>query len=265
MKDRSLFTTTDGYSIAYRLDGPAIGPVLVLANSIGTTFHMWDGQIQALSKHFRVLRYDMRGHGGSDVPAGEYSVERLGHDVIELLDLLQINQAHFCGLSFGGIVAQWLGIYASERIKRLVLCNTSAYLGPARQWDLRIASVLQAKDMTETAEMFLKNWFPSSMLEGKHAIVEEFRTVLLGMSPQGFAGSYAAIRDTDMRPCLARIQLPTLVIAGQYDTVTHPSHSELIAESIPGSKLLLLPAVHLSNIEYPVEFLDAVLTFLLSA
>jgi 3-oxoadipate enol-lactonase len=264
MKDISIFTTGDGCRIAYRFDGPADKPVLVLSNSIGTTLNMWDIQIPDLSKQFRVLRYDTRGHGASGVPAGAYSTGRLGRDVIELLDALNISRVHFCGLSLGGMVGQWLGIHAPDRIDRLILCNTSSYVGPAAQWDSRIASVLQAENMTETAEMFLSNWFPPHMLEGESATIETFRTMLLAIHPQGYAGCYAAVRDTDLRRTVALIRCPTLVIAGQYDTVTLASHSELIAATVPGSKLVMLPAVHLSNIEYPDAFMSAVLEFLLS-
>jgi 3-oxoadipate enol-lactonase len=264
MQDRSFFTTGDGYRIAYRFDGPADKPVLVLSNSIATTLDMWDGQIQALSQHFRVLRYDMRGHGASDVPVGAYSLDRLGRDVIEMLDALDIDRVHFCGLSLGGFVGQWLGVHTPERIIRLILSNTSPYLGPAEQWDRLITSVLQAEDMSTTTTMFLNNWFPRHMLEEKNPVIEPFRATLLAMQPQGLAGCYAVVRDTDMRRTIALIPNPTLVIGGQYDTVTLPSHSELIAATIPGSKLVMLPAVHLSNIEYSNDFLNAVLDFLLS-
>jgi 3-oxoadipate enol-lactonase len=264
MKDLSIFTTGDGCQIAYRFDGAGDKPVLVLSNSIATTLNMWDAQIQGLSKHFRILRYDTRGHGASGVPAGAYSIDRLGRDVIELLDALQISRVHFCGLSLGGVVGQWLGIHVPEKIDRLILCNTSSYLGSADQWDELIASVLQAKDMSETAEMFLGNWFPSRMLDEERAIIGSFRSMVLATHPQGLAGCLAAIRDMDLRRTIALITRPTLVIAGQYDTVTLASHSELIARTVQGSKLTVLPAVHMSNVEYPADFLNAVLEFLLA-
>jgi 3-oxoadipate enol-lactonase len=155
---------------------------------------MWDPQIQGLSEHFRVLRFDTRGHGRSDVPPGAYSFDRLGRDVNELLDALNINRVHFCGLSLGGIIGQWLVVHTPERIDRLILCNTSSYLGPAAQWDDRIASVLKA-DPAETAEMFLRNWFPPTLLEADGSVVAKIRAMLLAADPQGFAGSYAAVRD----------------------------------------------------------------------
>jgi 3-oxoadipate enol-lactonase len=253
----------DGTRIAYRLDGPAYRPVLVLSNSIGTSMQMWDRQIPQLAGHFRVLRYDMRGHGRSDVPAGAYSLDRLGRDVIELLDALQLDKVHFLGLSLGGFVGQWLGVHAPERIDRLVLSNTSPYLGPAAQWDERIAHALQAPDMREIAETFLGNWFPASMRESQDPLVDEFRAMLLDTDPRGLAGSFAVVRDADLRRTNALIPRPTLVIAGRDDTVTLASHSEQIASAIPGARLVVLPAVHLSNVELPGRFMDTVLGFLL--
>ncbi|MEW9702532.1 alpha/beta fold hydrolase [Paenibacillus sp. SI8] len=259
-----FFTTGDGYRIAYRFDGPASGPVLVLANSIATTLNMWDGQIAELSKHFRVLRYDFRGHGASDAPAGAYSIDRMGRDVIELLDALNISKVHFLGLSLGGIVGQWLGIHVPERIDRLILVTTSSYLGPAETFDRLIAAVRQAENLSEIADMFIGNWFPPHMLETEGDVISSFRAMVLSTNPQGLAGTYAAIRDLDMRRTIALISSPTLVIAGQYDTVTLPSHNELIAATVPNAKLVMLPTVHMPNIERQAEFLNAVLEFLLS-
>ncbi|MGO4399244.1 alpha/beta fold hydrolase [Achromobacter sp. PAB15] len=262
MQARSTFTTGDGVRIAYQIDGGDRLPVLVLSNSIGTTLHMWDGQIDVLSQRFRVLRYDTRGHGASGVPAGAYSMDRLGRDVIELLDALGIARAHFLGLSLGGFIGQWLGVHAPERIDHLILANTSSYLGPAPQWDARIAATLQAPDMTDTAAMFLGNWFPAAMLKAGGPVIDHFRTMLLATNPQGLAGAFAAVRDADLRRTIALINRPTLVIAGRDDTVTAASHGALIAATVPGAMWVEMPTVHLSNIERPAEFVDAVLSFL---
>ncbi|MWV46234.1 alpha/beta fold hydrolase [Paenibacillus sp. HJL G12] len=258
------FTTIDGVRIAYRIDGSTEKPVLMLANSIATTMNMWDGQIAEFSQHFHVLRYDYRGHGDSDTPGGPYSFDRLGRDVVELLDALHIEKVHFLGLSLGGAVGQWLGIHAPERIDRLILSNTSSYLGPAEQWQGLINSVLQPENLPEFAESFIKNWFPSHMLEEEKAVVDSFRKMVLATRPQGIAGSWAAIRDMDMRRTVSLVNSPTLVIAGQYDTVTLPGHGKLIADSVPNTTFVLLPSVHLSNIEYQTEFMSAVLKFLQS-
>jgi 3-oxoadipate enol-lactonase len=266
MDNFSYFTTSDGARIAWRLDGDDDAkPVIVLSNSIGTTLRMWDGQVPALSRHFRVLRYDARGHGASSVPAAPYPLARLGCDVLELMDALGVARAHFLGLSLGGIVGQWLGAHAPSRIDRLVLSNTSPWLGPAERWDASIAEVLQAEDMTATAQMFLRNWFPQPMLAAPHPVVEKFRAMLLTTHRQGLAGSWGAVQEADMRDDLARISRPTLVIGGEHDTVTVASDSVLMAQAIPGASLLMLPAVHLSNIEFPEAFIEGVLHFLLAA
>ena len=265
MEERSFLTLGDGTRVAYRLDGQPDLPVLVLSNSIGTALEMWTNDTPEFAEHFRVLRYDMRGHGASDVPAGDYSLPRLGRDVVEMMDTLGIERAHFLGLSLGGFVGQWLGIHAPERIDRLVLSNTSPYLGPARQIDERIASVREPANLAETAETFLRNWFPQSMLNDREPAVEPFRRMLLAMNPHGIAASLAAVRDTDLRRTISLIERPTLVIAGRDDTVTAASHGELIAATIPGARLVVLPTVHLPNIERPREFRDSVMGFLLAA
>ncbi|RAN81792.1 3-oxoadipate enol-lactonase [Bacillus sp. SRB_336] len=259
---RSFITTGDGVRIAYRLEGAPDKPVLLLSNSIATDLHMWDGQMAAFTRHFRVLRYDSRGHGASDAPAVPYSLDRLGRDVVQLLDALGLPRVHVLGLSLGGIVAQWLGIHVPERVDRLVLAHTAAYLGSPAQWDRAIAEVLQAPDMQATAEMFLHNWFPASMLQAGGSEVESFRRTLLTIPREGVAGSWAAIRDADLRRTLRVIDRPTLVIAGAHDTVTSAGHGEEIAAAIADARLAVLPAVHLSNVERPQEFLDLVVAFL---
>ncbi|WP_129647382.1 alpha/beta fold hydrolase [Peristeroidobacter agariperforans] len=258
----SFVTAGDGARIAYRIDGSSDMPALILSNSIATTLHMWGRQIPELSRHFRVIRYDTRGHGASDVPAGAYSIDRLGRDVVELMDALNIQRAHFLGLSLGGFIGQWLGIHAPERIDRLILSNTSPYLGPAKPWDEAINSVLQSKDMTERAEMFLRNWFPAPMLAAGGPVIDEFRAMVLATSRQGLAANFAVVRDTDLRRTISLITRPTLVIAGEHDPVTAASHGRAIAETITGAQLKVLPTVHLPNVELEKEYMEAVLGFL---
>ncbi|QYN39095.1 3-oxoadipate enol-lactonase [Pseudonocardia sp. DSM 110487] len=255
-------TTGDGVRIAYRFDGEQDMPVLLLSNSIGTDLHMWDGQVAALTEHFRLLRYDARGHGASGVPSGPYSLDRLGRDVVELLDALGLQRVHVLGLSLGGFVAQWLAIHVPERVDRLVLSNTAAYLGPPQQWDPLIAELLAAPDMQATAEMFLRNWFPAHMLEGDNEVVEGFRRTLLATRREGVAGSWAVVRDADLRRTASLIRNPTLVVAGEYDTVTSAAHGKEIASVVPGARYVVLPAVHMANVERQAEFLDAVVPFL---
>jgi 3-oxoadipate enol-lactonase len=235
--------------------------MLVLSNSIATTMRMWDGQIPELSQHYRVLRYDLRGHGASAAPSGPYSLDRLGRDVIELLDALEVETFTFCGLSFGGFIGQWLGVRAADRIDRLILANTSPFLGPPDLWDQQIDAVLAATDMSAISEFFLTNWLPPRLL-AQDDVVAPIREDLLAMSRQGLAGCYAAIRDADARPTNQLISSPTLVIVGDHDPVCLPEHGKAIAEAIPNAQLVTLPTQHLSNVEMPEEFLAAVFTFL---
>jgi len=258
-------TLGDGTPHAYRLDGDAARPVLILANSIATDHTMWDDNVGAFARHFRVLRYDMRGHGASGAPPGAYSIDRLGRDVLELMDYLGIERAHFLGLSLGGFVGQWLGVHAPQRIDRLVLSNTAPHLGPATYFDERIAALTKGAAMDEAADTFLANWFPAALRERDDATIRRFRAMILRTPPQGLAGAFAAVRDADLRRTIALIDRPTLVVGGDHDTVTLPEHSRQIAAAIPGARLAMLPTVHLPNVEMPRPYEDRVLEFLLAA
>jgi 3-oxoadipate enol-lactonase len=250
--------TGDGCRLAYRFDGPEKAPVLLLSNSLGTDLSMWEPQIAAWTERFRVLRYDQRGHGGSDAPAGAYSLDRLGRDIVELLDALDLDRVDFCGLSLGGMMGQWLGVRAPDRLKRLVLANTSAFMGPASGWDARIAVVLN-QGLAPLAQASVERWFtPEFVVNGSDAvagIVATFRHT----NAAGYAGCCAAIRDMDLRPVSGLISTPTLVIGGLRDPSTPPPHSQDLAAAIPGARLEMLDAAHLSNVEQPAAFADLVL------
>jgi 3-oxoadipate enol-lactonase len=218
----------------YRLEGPQDAPVLVLSNSLGTDLHMWEAQMAAFTGHFRVLRYDTRGHGQSRVTQGPYSIEQNGHDVVALLDALQIERAFFCGLSMGGLIGQWLAIHAPQRLHRVVLCNTAAKIGSPDGWNPRIETVVR---------------------EGAAAM-------LAHTSPQGYAANCAAVRDADFREHVGRIEVPVLIVCGSQDAVTTVEDGRFMAERIRGAACEVLHAAHLSNVEDAALFTRHVLGFL---
>lgn len=257
----ATITTGDGCAIAYRFDGQAGAPILLLSNSLGTTMDMWTPQMAVLGDAFRVLRYDSRGHGRSGVPDGGYSIDRLGRDVVELLDALAIETVDFCGLSLGGMVGQWLGIHEPSRLCRLVLANTSGRMPPAASWDDRIASV-RTSGMAPLAEASVARWFTADFVTRAPEVIAPIRAMLLATAPEGYAGCCAAIRDMDMRRTATLIDVPTLVIGGALDSATPPPHSEALAHTIPGARLVMLDAAHLSNIEQPERFSAALFSHL---
>ncbi|MDQ2695917.1 MAG: 3-oxoadipate enol-lactonase [Pseudomonadota bacterium] len=245
----------------YRLDGPEHAPVLVLANSLGTDLGMWEPQLPAFARRFRVLRYDSRGHGASQVTPGPYSIEQLAGDVVGLLDALGIRRAHFCGLSLGGMVGQWLGVNAGERLRRLVLCNTAARIAPPELWNNRIMAV-QKGGMAAITPAVLERWFTAAFLKQSPAAIEPVRATLLATPPEGYVACCAAVRDMDQRQAISAIRCPTLVIAGTQDQATPPADGRFLAEQIGGAEYVELDAAHLSNIEKADPFTDAVLGFL---
>lgn len=253
--------TGDGCPIAYRMDGPAGAPVLLLSNSLGVNLDMWQPQMSALTAHFRVLRYDVRGHGQSGVTPGGYSIDRLGRDVIELLDALAIERVAYCGLSLGGMIGQWLGVRESERITRLVLANTASFMGPPSNWDARIETARRA-GLASLTTATLGRWFTAEFREANKDAVARVEAMLLATDPQGYAGCCAAIRDMDMRRMVTLVKAPTLVIAGTRDAATPIEESRALASAIPHAELAMLPAAHLSNVEQPLGFSAAVCTFL---
>jgi len=251
----------DGARIAYRWDGPEGAPVLVLSNSLGTDVGMWDPQIAALSQDFRVLRFDARGHGQSDAPAGAYSIDRLGRDVVELLDALDVAKTHFCGLSLGGMIGQWLAVRAPDRLDRLVLANTSAYMGPPANWQARIEGVL-TNGVAPIAEASIARWFTPEFPDRDPAAVAPIRTMLLANNPVGYAGCCAAIRDMDQRHTAKLNTAPTLVIAGRLDPATSVADGAFLADQAANARLAVLEGAHLSNVECAEVFTSGVLEFL---
>ena len=255
-------TEGDTVAVNYLLEGPEGAPVLVLSNSLGTTLGMWDDQASALGERFRLLRYDHRGHDGSPVPPGPYTIDDLGRDVLALLDRLGIERASFCGLSIGGMVGMWLASEAPERVERLVLCCTSALLGPPEMWTER-AEVAREKGVAALEEAVVERWFTPRVRSEHPEEVERVGRMLRETPAEGYAGCCEAIREMDLRDRLGRIQAPTLVIAAADDPSTPPEHGKAICEAIPDAKMLVIEdAAHLVNIEQPEAVTQAILEHL---
>jgi 3-oxoadipate enol-lactonase len=236
--------------VHHTVEGPEDAPVLVLSSSLGTTGAMWDPQVPALSERFRVVRYDMRGHGRTPVVEGPADVGDLGGDVVALLDHLGVERASFCGLSIGGMIGMWLGVHAAERLDRLVLCCTAAHLPPAEGWVDRARTVRAAGSTAPIADAVLERWFTPAFRHAHPAAVAEHRTMLLSTPVEGYATACGAIERMDQRTDLPRIAAPTLVIAGLDDPSTPPRMGEEIAAAIPGARIeILAHAAHLANVE----------------
>jgi 3-oxoadipate enol-lactonase / 4-carboxymuconolactone decarboxylase len=256
------FSTINNRRLFYRLEGGEGRPVVILSHSIGADHAMWAPQVPDLLSHFRVLRYDIRGHGASDAPKGDYSIEELGREVLGLVDALKIPEFAFCGLSLGGAIGQWLAIHAADRVSRLVLASTSPQFGPRANWDARRQAVLDG-GMAAIVDLAMQRFFSSETLARGDVYAQAVRSVILGTDPAGYAGCCAALRDMDHTQLLQQIRVPTLVIVGDRDVSTPWSgHGEILAREIPKAQALHLPAAHLSNIERPRSFAVALLNFL---
>ncbi len=252
----------DGCIIHVEVEGPERAPVLMLSNSLGTNLHMWDDQFAPWTKHFRLVRYDRRGHGKSSVPKGPYTMARLGRDVVAVLDALNIAKINWCGLSMGGMVGQWLGANAATQIDTLILTNTACYYPDKQAWADRI-EFTRTNGMAGLAGPMMERWFTKEFRERSPAAVARIKDMFAKTDIEGFLGCAAAIRDMDHRPLLPKIKAPTLVVAGRFDVATPPAMNEFIQNEIPGAHFKLLDAPHMANIEQPQAYADAVLEFLL--
>jgi 3-oxoadipate enol-lactonase len=254
------FVDLQGSRFRYELDGPTDKPVLLLSNSLGTDLTMWEPQLHRLGRQFRVLRYDTRGHGESAVTPGPYSIEQLGRDVIALLDALKIERAYFCGISMGGATGLWLATHAPQRFLKMVLSNTAARFGTPEMWQTRIDTVRKG-GTASVAQTSTERWFTAPFRARAPGIVERMRQTLLRFNSDGYIACCMAIRDVDQRESIGNIRLPTLVIAGTQDVATPPADGRFLAQRIPQARYLEIDAAHISNVEAPEIFSDAVLQF----
>ena len=247
----------------YVIDGPADAPVLVLSNSLGTCADMWARQVPELSKHFRVLRYDTRGHGKSSIPDGEYRFEQLAGDIAELLDSLGIARAHFCGLSMGGPTGIALALAHPERVDSLILCNTAARIGSAEGWTTRINAVAE-QTLEKMAPALVERWLTDGYRAAEPGLSQVLVDMLRRTPDAGYSRNCAALRDADYRDRVAAIRARTLVISSTHDLAATPAQGRELAAAIPGARYVELDTSHISHWERPEEFNRAVLGFLLA-
>lgn len=258
----SLSTRNGRFRVAQR--GAEDAPVLLLSNSLGTTLEMWEGQLAAFSSTHRVVCYDTRGHGGSPVTPGPYHFRYLGQDVLAIMDALEIQRAVFCGISMGGHTGLWLGIHAAERFSGIAVCNSAARIGTAEAWAERAAMVRQggAKAMAELAESSPGRWFTEPFIDAHPGLTQQAQAWIAGIDPEGYAACCEALAQSDLRPDLERIAVPTLLLAGESDPVTTVADARAMQAAIPGSSLASVPASHLSNLEAPLAFNQALTRFM---
>jgi 3-oxoadipate enol-lactonase len=251
----------DGCPIYVEVEGREDAPALTLSNSLGTNLHMWDEQAGEWARYFRVIRYDRRGHGKSGVPEGPYSMERFGRDVLAILDALEIEKTNWCGLSMGGMVGQWLGANAPDRVEKLVLSNTNFHYADKAPWADRIKFV-QEKGLTELVDPNMERWFTKDFRARAPQTIARMKEMFVATDPVGYIACCEAIRDMDFTESNSRITAPTLVIVGKQDPATPPAAGEAIAKQIKGAEVAALDAAHISNMEQPKLYTETVLEFL---
>jgi 3-oxoadipate enol-lactonase len=249
-------------SLDHRLHGPDGAPALVLSNSLGTTQDLWSRQLPELAERFRVLTYDHPGHGASELPEPPWTVEAIADSLLGLLDELGLDRVSICGVSLGGMVGMALAVEAPERVDRLVLACTSAYLGPPQPWEERVR-VVRAEGLDAIADTIVGRWFTKELTHEEPETVARFRAMLAATPPEGYARCCEAIGVWDARERLGAITAPVLVVAGAEDPATPVEHAELIASRIPGARLHVLErAAHLANVERAEAFTAVVLEHL---
>ena len=254
----------NGININYEIYGREEGDIVMFSHSLGTSLLMWDPQIKALRDRYKILCFDTRGHGDSDVPEGAYTLEELADDAVRLLDVLGIERVHWVGLSMGGMIGQAVALNYPERLKSLILCDTAAKVNEEDQpvWQERIDAVLK-DGMKALLQPTLERWFTKPFLEKDPPVVELIRKLFLSTPVKGFVGCAEAIRKLNYLDRLSEIRLPTLIMVGEQDMGTPVEVSKEMHNRIVGSELVIIPsAAHLSNLEQPERFNIALLDFL---
>lgn len=253
---------TNGVDTAYRFDGPENGHVVLMSNSLMSNHRMWDWTIPALTDKYRVLRYDMRGHGASGTTTPPYNMAQLADDVVALMDGLKLKKVHFVGLSMGGMIGQQMGARYADRVHSLTLCNTGSEMAPRSMWDDRLA-MAKEKGIAAMVEPTLSRWFTPAFLQRAPQDIEKIKAMIAGTGLEGYTGCASAVRDMAQSVMLLKIKTPTLIIAGKQDPATTVDHATVLNRLIEGSKLAVIDqAAHLSNIEQPQAFNKAMREFI---
>lgn len=258
-----MLIKTNGIQTNYELSGRKEAPVVMLSHSLASSLIMWHPQMEALEAHFKVLRYDTRGHGKTDVLPGPYTLELMGEDAVGLLDVLEIDKVHFVGLSMGGMIGQCLALDHAQRLQSLVLCDTSSIVPkegqPAVQERIDMA---KSRGMEALVEPTLERWFTPSYIGKNPPSLEIIRKQFLATSVDGYIHCSEALRRLNYRDRLQGIRLPTLIMVGEEDPGTPVASAQVIHERIRESKLVIIPSArHLSNVEQPKVFNEALMEF----
>lgn len=254
-------TESGGVQLYYEVSGNPSGPFLLFANSLGSDLHMWDLLLPAFESRYRVLRFDMRGHGKSGVAREPFSIEDLGHDVLQLMDDVGTGRASLCGVSLGGLVALWLGVHAQDRVDRLILANTAARIGSRAMWEQRIEMVRNV-GMPSLAAETISRWFTPAYRAGHPEEMERIRQMIAATNLDGYAACCGVLRDTDLHTEAVAVKAASLVIAGTRDPATPSADGRALHWIIPKSRYVELEASHLSAWERAKEFAGAALQHL---
>ena len=255
------FANLRNVRLHYELAGVEDAPVVLFSHSLGADLSMWNAQVAGFTRHYRVLRYDTRGHGSSSLPTGPHNVAALAADVLDLLDYLVIPTVSFCGLSLGALTGLQLARQTPKRVRHVIACSAAAKIGTQDVWDARM-ELVRSKGMSVVVQGILDRWFTTSFHTRAPESIREMREVLLAMDVEGYAAGCAAVRDADLREGLGTIFLPTLLVNGANDPVTTPSDGRALAALIPKAKYAEFAGAHLFNMESATEFTQTALKFL---
>lgn len=256
-----MFVTTDDGIRLHVIAGTGDGVPLVLSNSLGTDTGLWSAQVDALGPGRALWRYDTRGHGRSGAPVAEYSLDRLGQDLLAVIDASGAEQVDVCGISIGGMTALWAAVNAPHRVRRVILANTAARIGNDALWAERIRGA-RTDGMGALADASMVRWLTAGFRERHPDVVARLHKTFAATSVDGYVGCCAALRDADLRLVAARVACPTLIVIGRHDPSTPPADGRWLGDQIRGARVVDLDAAHLSNVEQAGDFTAAVRDFI---